>query len=191
MLSRRGRQTTRTLAILAGVASIFFGAIAADASEAPSVKVQANAPGWITVTYNHSGTGGVQWYQIERQGGGGGTLYSPNGQFTDNHLTPNTPYSYRVCAVYEANDRACSDWVGATTLPDPGKPANYDPPIIIDYQFATDSIKVTWGKTGDYDKILARIEDDRGNNSQRDLPNTPNGSTSSTGSGQAPVTRSS
>ena len=176
MLCRRGRQATRTLATLAGVASIFFGALAAGASEAPSINVQANAPGWITVTYSHSGTGGVQWYRVERRGGGGGNLYSPNGQFTDSHLTPNTQYSYRVCAIYEGGDPACSGWVSAKTLPDPGKPANYDPPIIIDHQVATDSIKVTWGKTGDYDKILARIEDDRGNNSQRDLPSTPNGS---------------
>ena len=175
MLCRRGRQATRTLAILAGVASIFFGAVAADASEAPSVHVQANAPRWITVTYSHSGMG-VQWYRIEREGGGGGILYSPNGQFIDTNLTPKTFYRYRVCAVYEADDDGCSEWAGDTTLPDPGKPANYNPPIIIDHESATDSIKVTWGATGDYGKILARIEDDRGNNSQRDLPNTPNGS---------------
>ena len=83
MLRRRGRQATRTLAILPGVASIFFGAVAADASEAASINVQANAPGWITVTYSHSGTGGVQWYRVERRDGGGTNLYSPNGQFTD------------------------------------------------------------------------------------------------------------
>ena len=138
--------------------------------------MQANAPGWITVTYSHSGTGGVQWYRVERRDGGGTNLYSPNGRFTDSHLTPNTQYSYRVCAIYEGDDPACSGWVSAKTLPDPGKPAKYDPPIIIDHQVATDSIKVVKGEAGDYDKILARIEDDRGNNSQRDLPNTPNGS---------------
>lgn len=150
------------------------------ASEQPSITVQGNGPGWITITYTHSGTGGVLWYSVERQGGGGTKLASPNGQFIDSNLKPGTAYTYRVCAVYP-DAPACSGWPTARTLPAPGKPANYDPPIITNITAAPDAIKVTWGPTGSYTKILIRLDDDLCNSDQRDLKNIANASWSFNG----------
>ena len=164
------------LSCLAGLAATSLGAGTAAGAEAPSVTVQANAPGWITVYYSHSGTGEVREYKIQRQGGGGTTLYSPNGQWTDSHLEPDTQYAYTVCAVYDDGDEACSSPVAARTLPAPGKPANFDPPTITNLEVNENSIKVTWGQTGDYPSILVHLSDPQGNVDQRKLQNIPNGS---------------
>jgi len=176
MLSRRGPQATRTLAILAGLASIFFGTVTVDAAEAPRVTVQPNGPGWITVTYSHSGTGGVWGYLIKRQGGDSVTLRSPNGQWIDSHLQPGTNYAYSVCARYEDGTEACAGPFGVKTLPAPGKPFNYNPPIITDVGVNENSIRVYWGPTGDYPNILVHLSDPQGNVDQRKIRNIPNGS---------------
>jgi len=145
--------------------------------EPPSVNVQANGPGWITVTYSHSGTGGVWGYRIERQGGDSVNLHSPNGQWTDSHLQPATYYAYSVCAIYEDGTKACGGPFSARTLPAPGKPFDFDPPTIIDVAVTEKSIKVFWGQTGDYPTILARLTDPEGPYvDQRKIRNVPNGS---------------
>lgn len=137
----------------------------------------ANSPGWITVAYIHSGKPGALWYFVERQGGARSTpLGGPNGSWTDAGLAPNTVYTYRACAVYEKGDPSCSDWVQGRTSTLPGPRANYDPPIITSVTVGTDQVRLTWGATGDYSKVLARNVDMNGGSNQVELQNVPNGS---------------
>ena len=179
-------QTVRRLALGPAAAGILAGLLlfagartAAAGDELPSFTVRALAPGTIAVDYEHSGTDGALWYELHRQDTQNvGKLYSPNGQFLDSFLEPDTFYEYRVCVVYEDEDKPlCPDvWKKDRTMPAPGRPANFAPPTITNVEVAEDAIKVTWGPTGDYTKILARIDDDLGNHVQLDLSNTPNGS---------------
>jgi len=170
----------RVILLLAGLAAIPINTGRAG-EEAPSVNVQANGPGWITVTYSHSGTNGAWGYRIERQGGDSVTLHSPNGQWTDSHLTPGTTYSYTVCAIYEDRTEACAGPFPEETQPAPGRPFNFDPPRIVDVAVNENSIKVFWGPTGDYPTILVHLSDPRGNVDQRKIRNVPNGSQSFVG----------
>ncbi len=149
---------------------------AASAAETPTITVQANAPGWITVNYYHSGLEGVVGYVIQRQEPAAQiSSYSPNGQWTDSYLTPSTTYAYRACAYYSTeNDPVCSPWVHATTMPPPPPPASMDPPIITDVSVTTDSLTVSWGAIGQYSKILARLEFAAGGSDQRDLQSRAN-----------------
>lgn len=96
--------------------------------EPPSVRVQANAPGWITVLWEHTGQD-VYYFVIERQD----APYTDSSVFliaqsenrtdsvTDKNLKADTLYKYHVCAVY-ADHRTCSDWVSAKTLSPPPPP---------------------------------------------------------------------
>lgn len=85
----------------------------------------ANAPGLITVTWNHSGDD-VYWFVIEQEAPYtfwvadiGKRVWSVTG------LDPNHTYRYRVCAVYDF-DRACSEYASVTTMPP--APAPVTPP---------------------------------------------------------------
>lgn len=149
---------------------------AAAEGEKPFVEPIGNAPSWITVNYYHSGVGDVRWYDIYRDNGWVGQMYSPGGQFLDHHLPPDTAFLYHVCAVYEDGDEACSDQVPARTLRTPGAPLNFDPPVITDISATTSTVTVHWGAIGDYPKILVRLEDDRGNHVQLDRRSVANGS---------------
>ena len=171
------RSTCRQIRRLGAASAIaaFTQFSTASAGEAPGVTVQANAPGWITVNYYHSGLGGVLRYDIQRLDSGvRQTMYSPNGQFTDSNLTPDTEYSYRVCAVFPTeDDPSCSPWFAARTLALPAEPTGMNPPIITNISATPDTVTVSWGATGSYSKILVRIEDDLGNSDQRDVRNIP------------------
>src|SRR5215216_940822 len=103
--------------------------------EPPSVLTQANAPGWITVLWEHTGEG-VFWFEIHRQD----PPYTENSfvflakslnrtdSLIDKNLRANTIYKYRVCAVY-AYSRSCTDWVSVRTLlPPPGGSSGSPPP---------------------------------------------------------------
>ena len=93
--------------------------------EAPRVRSFPNAPGWITVIWEHSGNG-IHGFVVERQGPpyedrnivGVAVLNGPTRQFTDMMLIASTAYNHRVCAVYD-DHRTCSDWVRTSTLPPP------------------------------------------------------------------------
>jgi hypothetical protein len=120
--------------------------------EAPRILVQANAPGWITVSWEHTGLD-VYYFAIERQN----APYTDNSvvrialsqnrtdSVTDKNLQANTLYKYHVCAVY-AYSWTCSDWVSVRTLSAPtssssassgGAPAAALPPL------ATPEIRAT------------------------------------------------
>lgn len=175
MMPSRRRTAGKSL-VVALLVGGSLGLGVAVAAEVPTVTVQANAPGWITVNYYHSGLNGVVGYFIERQEPNARiTSYSPNGQWTDSYLTPSTTYAYRVCAVYPTEkDPVCSTWVQATTLPPPPPPTNMSPPNITDVGVTTDSLTVSWGAIGEYSKILARLEDTAGHSDQRDLQSRAN-----------------
>jgi len=93
--------------------------------EAPSVSARANAPGWITVYWEHSGAD-VYWFEIERQDPPYrddsvvllAKSYNRTDSLTDKNLKADTTYKYRVCAVY-AYSRTCQDWLSVRTLPPP------------------------------------------------------------------------
>jgi hypothetical protein len=115
------------LFFLLGITFVAFGAAPPTAlgQEAPSVRAYANAPGWITVNWEHSGEG-VYWFEVHRLDAPYNEnafillakSYNRTDGLTDKNLKANTVYKYRVCAVY-ASSWTCSDWVSARTLAPP------------------------------------------------------------------------
>jgi hypothetical protein len=101
-------------------------------TEQPIVVAYPNAPGWITLTWNHSGEG-VYWFVVEQESPY--TFWLPDRDkriWTVMGLEPNHTYRYRVCAVYDLN-RVCSDeggagWVSVTTFPPEQHPVSPPPP---------------------------------------------------------------
>jgi len=126
----------RPLLLLAAAVGLL--SIAAAAQETPSIRVQANAPGWVTVCWEHTGQD-VYYWVIERQSAPyrddsvALVAQSQNRTdcVTDKGLQAGTLYKYHVCAVYAAS-RTCTDWVSVTTMAAPGtppsKPSNPPPP---------------------------------------------------------------
>ncbi len=110
---------TLTLLMFAAVPESVMG------QEAPHMIAQANAPGWITVSWEHTGQD-VYYFVIERQNSPYtdssvfliGESYNRTDSLTDKYLNADTLYKYHVCAVY-ADHRTCSDWVSVRTLPAP------------------------------------------------------------------------
>jgi hypothetical protein len=99
------------------------------ADEQPSnVSAFANAPGMITLTWEHGGED-VYWFVVEQE-----SPYTFWPADRDKRgwsvlgLQPNHTYRYRVCAVYEYH-RECSDgWVSVTTFPPEQHPGTPPPP---------------------------------------------------------------
>ena len=148
--------------------AIGLALVPARAAERPTVYVQPNAPGMITINYEHAGDDGVEYFRIERDGAEIKTAYTPEGQLVDSDLQPSTQYTYRVCAVYP-DEEACSPDIPVITGPPEQAPANMDPPINIKVEATESSITVSWGSIGEYSRILARIEGDNGYVNQVDL----------------------
>jgi hypothetical protein len=159
----------------------FLGAIStlAYANEAPSVFAQGHAPGWIIVTFQHPGKDGVVGFHVEADKRGvvdaQPAPYGPmNGQFVDSNLAPSSDHTYRVCAVYEESEQACSGWVQARTLPPPSPPSNFNPPIISNFHATPTSIQIAWGATGTYKQIMIRWSKVGAAASQPLVENRPN-----------------
>ncbi len=116
------------------VGLVLLAATSSMAQETPSIRVQANAPGWVTVCWEHSGQD-VYYWVIERQSppyGDSTTALIAQSQnrtdcVTDKNLRASTTYKYHVCAVY-AYSRTCTDWVSVTTLAAPGTTPPSTPP---------------------------------------------------------------
>jgi len=112
---------------LFGLTLLAFGAFpeSVNGQEAPRTLIQANAPGWITVHWEHTGQD-VYWFEVHRQD----PPYTENSfvflaksvnradSLTDKNLKADTTYKYRVCAVY-ASSWTCADWVSVRTLSPP------------------------------------------------------------------------
>jgi hypothetical protein len=121
--------------------------------EPPRTLVQVNSPGWVTVSWEHTGEG-VYWFEVHRQD----PPYTENSyvpvaksenrtdSVTDKNLKANTVYKYRVCAVYAYN-WTCADWVSVRTLSAPtsssGTPSGSAPPPPVQPPFATPQIRAT------------------------------------------------
>jgi hypothetical protein len=106
---------------LSSLTLLGFGAVpkSVNGQEAPYVLAQANSPGWITVSWEHTGED-VYYFTIERQDSPYpiAQSYNRTDSVTDKNLKANTVYNYRVCAVY-AYSQTCSPWVSVRTLPPP------------------------------------------------------------------------
>jgi hypothetical protein len=117
----------RSFMFFCGLALLALGSVAtsAQAQEKPIISLRANAPGWITVYWEHTGKD-VYYFVIERQDPPYsdnnilfvGKGYNNTDSLTDKNLRADTTYNYHVCAVYAYN-RACSDWQSARTMPAP------------------------------------------------------------------------
>ena len=96
--------------------------------EAPSsVGSFPNAPGMVTITWEHSGED-VFWFVVELESPA--TFWLPDRDkrvWSITGLQPATTYRFRVCAVH-AFDRSCSDFTTVTTFPQPDPPPPPPPP---------------------------------------------------------------
>src|SRR5438105_15637957 len=96
------------MVFLFGLVLLAFGAVteSVNGQEPPRTLVQANSPGWITVSWEHTGED-VYYFVIERQD----APYTDNSVFliarsenrtdsvTDKNLMADTLYKYHACAV--------------------------------------------------------------------------------------------
>src|SRR4051794_41926869 len=90
------------------------------AGEAPSVGSFPNAPGMVTITWDHGGDG-VFWFVVESESPGAFMIADRDKRiWSVTGLQPAHTYRFRVCAVFEF-DRSCSDWTTVTTLPTPAE----------------------------------------------------------------------
>ena len=96
--------------------------------EAPSsVSSFANAPGMVTITWNHSGDN-VFWFVIELESPGAFWLADRDKRvWSITGLQPSHTYRFRVCAVHEF-DRSCSGLTTVTTFARPDEPSTEPPP---------------------------------------------------------------
>lgn len=184
LINTVGRLAT-VIGILAGLLLLLgTGRVSAEERKAPRITAAfSNGPRMITLGWLHQEEG-IYGYAVQvkeaEQWLDGTRLDHTFEQFTLTGLEPETWYILRVCAVYDPTNRTedeCSEpEVRVQTMPLPGRPANNDPPTIIDYAVTPDAIKVFWGPTGDYTRILVHLSDPDGNVDQREVSNTPNGS---------------
>jgi titin len=138
------------------ILSLILGALGAVAppaagQETPSIQVYANAPGWVTVNWEHSGRG-ADVFQLQRQQPAYTWVYENNvGSYTDTGLNANTKYNYRVCAVDGAGNATCSPWISVTTLAAPGSTGSgRAAPIITGHDDAPDNITIRWNTPESY-----------------------------------------
>jgi hypothetical protein len=150
------------------------------AADEPEVSTRANAPGWITIYYQLADPEGVTGFRLKRFDLGEQHTYKTgpaiNGSFTDAGLPPDTDFGYQVCAAYDDGSEDCSDWKWERTLAAPDQGGGSVNPVITGVSSTMDSVTVRWGAIGrDINRIIARIEDDRGNHVQLDLGARANG----------------
>ena len=128
-------------------------------AEAPVItSAVANAPGWITIAWAHSGQDGVMGYRLERDSPSYSWTSNNNvSQHTDTGLQASTTYSYRVCAVYPDGSEACSDWKPVQTMaPEQVQPpASRPPPTITAHETTQNSITIKWSGQR-YDRVHIR-----------------------------------
>lgn len=149
----RKRDAARSTALI-----LMLAGGTATAREAPVVGFTEN-PGWINVFWSHDHRG-ADGYVVLREDSPYTFNYTTDARtHVDRNLTPDTPYRYKVCAIYE-EERECSEWREARTLkPDPAVVAAPNtPPQITRSEFyhEPDRIRIWWRKTADYDRVIVR-----------------------------------
>ena len=133
----------RTLGRLAAIIVVLVGLLLAgghiaraDDHEQPvAVYAISDAPRVVTVYWIHSGDGVFRFDIEEKTTNKATTVDCPcgfgPGQKSIGELQPNTPYQFRVCAVYDT-DRACSDYTSVKTMAAEGSTSSKPlPPIIL------------------------------------------------------------
>ena len=125
------------------------------AQDPPSVQVQPNSPGWITVAWEHIGED-IDHYLVQRQTPELAKRYSANVNFDiyKDHQA-STTYNYRVCAVDSSNEENCSPWISVTTPPAEGS-STYSKPVFGDHDIAPDRIRISWTSMTRYGSFNVR-----------------------------------
>jgi hypothetical protein len=158
---RLAYQTTRRqlfrLAFFFGFAVLAFGYAPTKgyAQETPSISVQSNAPGWVTIVWEHSGKS-ASHFLVERQEPAYTWVYETNvGKHTDMGLKASTTYNYRVCAVDSADKATCSPWIRVTTMA-PESSTILSIPVITRQEATPDRISLSWSSTTSYGSFNVR-----------------------------------
>lgn len=126
------------------------------------VAAFANAPGSVTITWQHSGEG-INGFVLEQEDPFAFTQADRDKRaWTIVGLAADTTYRYRVCAVHDTQ-RNCSDengghWVSVTTLPNQaGPPIGVIAPTDLRVgEFSDYGATLVWNNRDAYDKILVR-----------------------------------
>src|SRR5918999_1774054 len=138
-----------------GLLAFGFASTLVRAQEAPSVMVQPNSPGWVTVSWEHTGKD-AEHYVVEREEPAGSWQFVINaGSYTDKGLKASTTYKYRVCAVDDSDEKTCSPWITVTTMP-PESSGSYSVPIFTDKVVTPDRIRISWSSTTRYGSFNVR-----------------------------------
>ena len=132
-------------------------------AEAPVItSAVANAPGWITIGWAHSGQDGALGYRVKRKSPAWTWPYLTHvGLHTDMGLTPSTAYEYQVCSVYAGGVEECSSWHSVQTQPPEEQPPVYTrpPPTISAHEVGPDYIVIKWSGRA-YERIHLRWKED-------------------------------
>jgi hypothetical protein len=158
-LRKEKTKTMKTLnlkILLMNILLVLMGCAATvHAAEEPSVTAISNAPGWVTVYWKHSGRGATN-YLVQRQEPPYTWVFETNdGHHTDMGLKASTTYNYRVCAVDEAGNMACSTWKPVTTMA-PESSGGLSVPVIISQDVTPDRISLSWTSTTRYGSFNVR-----------------------------------
>lgn len=124
---RRTRAARLALALGMLISLLVAGSrtAAADGDEAPATVIAiANAPGMVTLYWNHTGEG-VYGFVVEQEVPFAARILDADKRiWSVVGLEAGRTYHYRVCAVFDYN-RVCSDWKPVTTpLPPPPPPSS-------------------------------------------------------------------
>lgn len=142
---------------LHAVALLAFGSASTivRAQDAPEVRTEPNAPGWITIAWKHKADGPTS-YVVERQDPPASWQYLVStGTHTDMNLKASTTYKYRVCAVDDNDEKTCSEWTSETTMP-PASSTSYSKPVITEKIVTPDRIRISWSSTTQYGSFNVR-----------------------------------
>lgn len=149
------KRTTLYVLTALGLLAFGFAPTLVKAQDPPSVQVQPNSPGWITVAWEHVGED-TDHYVVERKDPDLKKRYLANVNFDifKDHKA-STTYSYRVCAVDSNNEENCSPWISVTTPPAEGS-SSYSAPVFGDHYIAPDRIRISWSSTTRYGSFNVR-----------------------------------
>ena len=144
-----------TLLLLFTLLALGSAPASVNGQEAPSISVQSNAPGWVTVTWEHPGTG-VSKFLVQRQEPAYTWVFEINAHsHTDMGLNAGTLYKYRVCAVDSSDNETCSPWISVTTMSPPSS-GGLAIPTITRQEAGTNYIKLWWSSTTKYGSFNVR-----------------------------------
>lgn len=138
-------------------------------NEAPHVQLRPLAPGWIAIDWEHPDDGATL-ISVEREDPPYTWKFNALvNTFTDMGLEANRRYRYRVCAQYPGEEDECSEWLEATTLPEPAPYSPPGAPRFVNFSATIDSITVTWESDRTYSAHNIRWAEQNHAHSERRL----------------------